>query len=1154
MNIHLLDVIKRRLFLQAVVNLKLVLCGVVESWLKNSRAVMDAELVNTEWTWFGLDRKRRRGGGLGFVVKKSLKPRVMEVCECNNILWLELNSGSSLWYVALVYLIPKDPGGEVNGLTISELQRTIVDFNGKGKVVVMGDFNSRVGELPNILDSKWSNEDTVIPRSSEDTEVNGAGRRILEGMNAVGMVLLNGVGERARLTFQALSGRGESMIDFIWAHCDELKDVAALEVVNEEKYRLSDHFLVIVSILSPFKAVDITPLQNGSEMRVRWNTLSKGRSDHWKTLRELGDTHMGSWRPHGSGGIDDSKSVAEEVWSSWLSRMRSTVELGLGFAQTRKTRPFGHDGQLARLLEQRNAVRRRRMEQKDDVKRATLQVELRELQKKVKTRLSLLRSQSINSRNAVLLKCKSRNPSVYWEVLKRTVGLNRKKVQIPSEVLFNGVVTCGDKIREVWGEAFRRIFAVDKEEKTFREEWLEEIRQEVGSEVKLSYQFDSLNVELNQPISEEEVLNVIANLRQGKAAGIDSLVNEILKFGGDGIGRATAKLCQFMFSCERVPKDWARGLIFPLYKDGDARNPDNYRGITLLSVVGKVYASVLNARVMKWCERYGVLSEEQAGFRAGRSTVDHIFSVAEVLRLRRNQKKETHCAFLDIKKAYDTVHRDGLWMRLLDVGIRGKMWRVLKNLYDVVESSVLVGKQRSEWFAVEAGVRQGCILSPILFAIWIDGLARALKRAKVKSVIQDINFNFTFFADDIALLADSREDLQKLLDTAFNYSECWRFKWNCNKSKIMRFGCKGKKLPYFLGLEELEVVKLFKFLGVDLQQNLAWTATKLRFAAKARSRLPMLKKAMIEGISVESGVKLWETLIRPTLEYAAEVWSEGDWTEADRIQNAAGRTLLGLYKSTSVEVARGELGWLSLRARREIRLLSYWGKLVKMDDSRLVKQIFRYCKDRTSTLRGSFCYAVRKLLMTLGLEQLWRSEQIGERKDWELRARKSIRLKDKFCWLANLHDKPKLRTYELLNFKTDWCKEEYLSWEITADQRVLYARLRSGSHQLRIETGRWDHEQEAKRVCIVCGTGKIENEKHFLLDCYAYERCRRIMFNRILQETGFDLASMKEDPDWLLEVLIGDGLPNRETRHSIGKAVATFLEVATRMRAQILRT
>src|SRR3569623_1319083 len=398
-----------------------------------------------------------------------------------------------------------------------------------------------------------------------------------------------------------------------------------------------------------------------------------------------------------------------------------------------------------------------------------------------------------NSRNEALLNCKSKNPSVYWNILKRTVGVKRKKMQIPGEVLFDGVVSCGDKIREVWGEAFRRIFAVDKEEKAFSEDWLEETRQEAGLDEKLSHQFDSLNLELNQPISEEEVMKVIGNLRQGKAAGVDAMVNEILKFGGEGIGKATAKLCQFMFSCEKVPKDWARGLIFPLYKDGDVRNPDNYRGITLLSVVGKVYASVLNVRVMKWCEKNGVLSEEQAGFRPGRSTVDHIFSVAEVLRLRKGQKIETHCAFLVIIKAFDTIHLDGLWKRLLDVGIRGKVWRVLKNLYEVVESCVLVGKQRSEWFEVEGGVRQGCILSPILFAIWIDGLARALKETKVNSILQNIKFNFTFFADDLAILAESRKDLQKLLDTAFSYSECWRFKWNCAKSKVMRFGPRTRK-------------------------------------------------------------------------------------------------------------------------------------------------------------------------------------------------------------------------------------------------------------------------------------------------------------------------------------------------------------------------
>src|SRR3954454_24621706 len=114
-------------------------------------------------------------------------------------------------------------------------------------------------------------------------------------------------------------------------------------------------------------------------------------------------------------------------------------------------------------------------------------------------------------------------------------------------------------------------------------------------------------------------------------------------------GLSCDRLCEEMFRLERIPCDWARGLIFPLYKEGDARLPDNYRGITLHSVVGKEYAAVINARVMKWCEERNILVDEQAGFRMGRSTVDHIFVLSEVLRARRKRGLETYCCFLDIK-------------------------------------------------------------------------------------------------------------------------------------------------------------------------------------------------------------------------------------------------------------------------------------------------------------------------------------------------------------------------------------------------------------------------------------------------------------------------------------------------------------------------
>ena len=170
-----------------------------------------------------------------------------------------------------------------------------------------------------------------------------------------------------------------------------------------------------------------------------------------------------------------------------------------------------------------------------------------------------------------------------------------------------------------------------------------------------------------------------------------------------------------------------QGLIFPLYKDGDDRDLLNYRGITLLSIVAKVYCSVLANRLMVFAEREGAgIVEEQGGFRPRRGTDDQLFALTETLRLRTG--KVTYAAFIDVKKAYDTVWRVGLWRRLWEEGVRGKMWRVVKGMYQTVESAVLVGEESTEWFELQAGVRQGCVMSPVLFSLFINGLARELKK------------------------------------------------------------------------------------------------------------------------------------------------------------------------------------------------------------------------------------------------------------------------------------------------------------------------------------------------------------------------------------------------------------------------------------------
>jgi hypothetical protein len=152
-----------------------------------------------------------------------------------------------------------------------------------------------------------------------------------------------------------------------------------------------------------------------------------------------------------------------------------------------------------------------------------------------------------------------------------------------------------------------------------------------------------------------------------------------------------------------------------------------------------------------------------------------VFVLSEILHHRKESGLETFCCFLDIKKAYDTTFREGVWRRLLEVGINGKLWRVIRNLYAVVESCVLLGDTRTDWFAVELGLRQGDPPSPIFYIVFIDGLIREIKKLPVGVVIGDMKVNILAFADDIILLAESRKDMQCLLDRVISTAEIGDF-------------------------------------------------------------------------------------------------------------------------------------------------------------------------------------------------------------------------------------------------------------------------------------------------------------------------------------------------------------------------------------------
>ncbi len=363
----------------------------------------------------------------------------------------------------------------------------------------------------------------------------------------------------------------------------------------------------------------------------------------------------------------------------------------------------------------------------------------------------------------------------------------------------------------------------------------------------------------------------------------------------------------------------------------------------MLCIICKIYTAVLNERLSRWCEDNEIIAEEQGGFRPGRGCVDQLYVLVNVLSNRIGQW--TYCCFIDLRKAYDRVWRDGLWKRLWDEGIRGKMWRVCKNIYEKTQSCVLVGQERTDFFDVEVGVRQGCVLSPILFSIYINTLAKEIVESRIGIKIDNDKITILLYADDIVLIADTAEDLRIGMKITTEWGKKWRCSFNQDKSKVIIFGQrKSTEEEWFLGGEKIEQVKTYKYLGLDVKGNMAWNTMRERLTTKTRKAMTIVWAMGVQSghLSTLAADVVWKALVRPIAEYGAEIWGDERWEEMEKIQRMMGKRILGLNQSTHNEVVLGELGWWKMKARRDMLRLRYWRKLILMKKERLPRKVYEW--------------------------------------------------------------------------------------------------------------------------------------------------------------------------------------------------------------------
>ena len=335
------------------------------------------------------------------------------------------------------------------------------------------------------------------------------------------------------------------------------------------------------------------------------------------------------------------------------------------------------------------------------------------------------------------------------------------------------------------------------------------------------YESDGLQIvfdKLNSEITIEELRLAIGQLKNGKSAGPDAILKEFIKFGSEKVLTYIHKLFNTIFECGYFPTRWSEGKIVPIDKKDDKNEVTNYRGITLLSAMGKVFTRVLNNRLNSWAETCGVYVEAQSGFRKTMSTINNIFVLKSLISHFLNRNEYLNCIFIDFTKAFDYVVRDAIWYKLLKIGVRGRMLNILKSISSNVKSEVKNNNLLSGTFTCNIGVRPGECLSPFLFSMCLNDLEETLKKCGVNRVIIDLlQLLSLFYADDILLFAENAEDLQRSIDVLGMYCDRWKLTVNCKKFKVVIFR-KGGRLPKDLKFKykglELEIVNKFTYLGV----------------------------------------------------------------------------------------------------------------------------------------------------------------------------------------------------------------------------------------------------------------------------------------------------------------------------------------------------
>ena len=596
--------------------------------------------------------------------------------------------------------------------------------------------------------------------------------------------------------------------------------------------------------------------------------------------------------------VSNSSSV-NEAWTNWLQTVQNIIDEcvpKIVLNDTHKVPWF--DGEIRNLRNKKKTAWRRGKKGN----KASSWLKFRKLRNKLGHLLKKKYRQFINDLEPNI----KSNPKRFWSFIKSKTGSG----SIPTKVTWN--TQTGDTPYDqanLFNRYFHSVFTKSDDN--------------LGKTFNSNFQNFSPPGFSNLEFSDDEVLKILLGLDTNKAIGPDKLSPYFLKSFAVEINSSLCYIFRMSFDSGIIPNDWLRANVIPIHKSSNKENVENYRPVSLLSIVSKICERIIHNKIYPYI--FSQLSNKQHGFIKGRSTCSQMLNFVHEIGNSLDNSGQTDTIYLDFSKAFDTVSHSYLLQKLKLFGLSDGLLKWFHSYLSNRFQRVVVNGGTSDWLPVHSGVPQGSILGPLLFCIFIDDMPRVIRSS-----------NLLLYADDTKCYKNINSigdcfDLQADLDLLLEWSCKWNMKFNAKKCKVFTVTRQNNPVNFHYNLngQVLERVTNIRDLGIILDSDLTWSTHVTSIVKKANQMSYLVKRSVGHSAPIPVKKQLYLSLVRSNVEYCSQVWggiSKQENVMLEKVQRTATKYILGYPSDKNYNARLGELDMIPLSYRREINDLVFFYK------------------------------------------------------------------------------------------------------------------------------------------------------------------------------------------------------------------------------------